>query len=1130
MWSYHEDCSNFVKTVWSLQTFGSPMQILSQKLKRLKEELKVWNKNIFGDIHKQVKKSVDKLDQIQYSINIAGGTDDLLNQEKLAKIELERALNIEEKIWKEKARINWHCDGDRNTAYFHRTAKIKQAYKKITSLRIENTVITQQDQIASHVVAHFSNIFTTNNQVQDNGLVEEVIPALVTEQVNNLLTMLPSTSEIKNAVFAMNKDGAPGPDGFGAFFYQTYGEVIKNDVTNAVLEFFTSNWISPNWNANTVVLVPKVPNADTISQFRPIAMANFKFKIISKILADRLALILPYIVSKEQRGFIKGRQIKDCICLTSEAINMLYKKSFGGNLAIKIDIAKAFDTIDWNFLLKVLKSFGFNSLFCNWINTILHSAKLSISVNGKSEGYFSCSRGVRQGDPLSPLLFCLAEEVLSRGISKLVENGHLQLIKGTRHNALPSHILYADDVMLFCKGTSQNIQILSDFFTRYAQISGQIINAQKSTLYVGSMTHARLMNIANTLGFMVGTLPFIYLGVPIFKGKPKAAYFQPVVDKIKLKLASWKASLLSFAGRLQLIKSVVESMMIYSITIYNWPVKLIKELEKYMRNFLWSGDLNSRKLVIVAWKKVCTPIEEGGLGIRSISMLNDATNLKLGWELMHSHNQWAQFLRRRVKRGNGFINYHIFSSLWTRIKSQIMHIRDNTTWLLGDGKNINFWWDNWSGVPLTVLLNIPDHYQQHLHSTVNDFIHNSQWNVPQALQVIFPNLVQHISNITIPIIQKEDQLIWNKTTSSDLELKDAYTFFSPPTHNRNWAKLIWNQAIPPSKSFMVWRLFHKKMPTDENLKLRGCSFPSMCTLCSKEAESAEHLFLNCTFAKTLWSWLQSLINLNINVSSVPSLFDICNRGWSPQCKLVIISAIVNILNTIWSCRNNLRFNGSKPHLNSIKALIIANVSLSGNFTKLVTSPSIRDFTILKSFNVNTHHPNAPKIIEVIWSPPILHWTKCNTDGSALGSPGQSSCAGIFRNNHGESLGCFAANLGISNSFYAELMGVILAVECAIDRNWNNLWIESDSKLANLAVKSPNIVPWQLKNRWLNCVHLMSNMNCMITHIYREGNHCADKLARLGLALDGFLWWNSPPVDIREDLIKNRLGLPFYRFV
>jgi len=134
----------------------------------------------------------------------------------------------------------------------------------------------------------------------------------------------------------------------------------------------------------------------------------------------------------------------------------------------------------------------------------------------------------------------------------------------------------------------------------------------------------------------------------------------------------------------------------------------------------------------------------------------------------------------------------------------------------------------------------------------------------------------------------------------------------------------------------------------------------------------------------------------------------------------------------------MRFNGSKPNMNSTKASITANVSLSGNFTKLVNGPSIGDFTILKAFNVSTHHPKAPIIIEVIWSPPILHRIKCNTNGSALGSPGLSSCAGIFRNNHGESLECFAANLGISNSLYAELMEVILPVECAVSGNWKHL--------------------------------------------------------------------------------------------
>jgi hypothetical protein len=111
----------------------------------------------------------------------------------------------------------------------------------------------------------------------------------------------------------------------------------------------------PNYNANTLILILKTPNADSIDQFRPIALANFKFKIISKVLADdRLAQILPSIISKEQRGFVNGRNIKDCICLTSEAVNLLPKKAFGGNLALKIDISKAFDTLrSWDFLLNV---------------------------------------------------------------------------------------------------------------------------------------------------------------------------------------------------------------------------------------------------------------------------------------------------------------------------------------------------------------------------------------------------------------------------------------------------------------------------------------------------------------------------------------------------------------------------------------------------------------------------------------------------------------------------------------------------------------------------------------------------------------------------------------------------------
>jgi hypothetical protein len=251
-------------------------------------------------------------------------------------------------------------------------------------------------------------------------------------------------------------------------------------------------------------------------------------------------------------------------------------------------------------------------MFCNWIHVILKSGWLSISINGKSEGYFNCSRGVRQGDPLSPLLFCLAEDVLSRSISKLVHDGKLDLIKGTRHIHVPSHTFYADDLMVFCKGKLSGLNALKDLFDNYALQSGQSINTTKSTIFSGSITRGRLNLIVNLLNFQIGSLPFNYLGIPIFRGKPKVCWLQPIADKIHAKLSAWKASLLSMAGRIQLVRSVIQSMLIYSITLYSWPVSLIKMVEKDIKNFIWSGDVEKGKLVTIAWKKLCRPLSLKG--------------------------------------------------------------------------------------------------------------------------------------------------------------------------------------------------------------------------------------------------------------------------------------------------------------------------------------------------------------------------------------------------------------------------------------------------------------------------------------------------------------------------------------
>jgi ribonuclease HI len=200
-------------------------------------------------------------------------------------------------------------------------------------------------------------------------------------------------------------------------------------------------------------------------------------------------------------------------------------------------------------------------------------------------------------------------------------------------------------------------------------------------------------------------------------------------------------------------------------------------------------------------------------------------------------------------------------------------------------------------------------------------------------------------------------------------------------------------------------------------------------------------------------------------------------------------------------RNNARFNSKITHWKSFVAWILSNTALAGNYSSGVSSASVREFVILKSFNVSSHPPKPLILKEVIWQPPIPQWVKCNTDGASNTST--SSCGGIFRNHNADFLCAFAENTGLKSAFKAELCGVMRAIEIAAGKNWRNLWLETDSTLVVMAFKSSALVPWDLGNRWLNCIRITNNMNFVVTHVYREGNQCADRLANIGLTIDNF---------------------------
>jgi ribonuclease HI len=451
---------------------------------------------------------------------------------------------------------------------------------------------------------------------------------------------------------------------------------------------------------------------------------------------------------------------------------------------------------------------------------------------------------------------------------------------------------------------------------------------------------------------------------------------------------------------------------------------------------------------------------------------------------------------------------------------------DNSSWLLGNGVNINFWNDNWCGTSLVEQLNIPAHTRPMLTSSVSDYIQNGLWEIPSTLTAMFSNLRSIVSQVTIPMFHTDDKLIWRHTDSGELELKEAYLFKMQQYQELHWAKLIWNPAIPPSRSFMAWRLMHEKMPTDENLILRGCALPSMC---NRSVESSFHLFFACSYAIKLWSWLAGCLDLTLQFTTMEDMWTLCDLNWSPQSKVTITAALINLLHTIWTVRNEARFNDNHISWRSAISMIISSTCLAGNSTCKPSSKSLRDFTFLKKFRISIHQPKVPILREVCWTPPLMSWLKCNIDGASNGNPGIAACGGIFRNHDAEFIYGFAEPLGITSSFVAEISGAMRAIEIAFHKKWTHLWIESDSSSVVAAFKNPDKqVAYGLRNRWKNALAMVGQMNCVITHIYREGNQVADLFANFGLSIPDLVFWTEIPLFIKEPFEKNKLGIPSFR--
>ncbi|XP_058008494.1 uncharacterized protein LOC131182962 [Hevea brasiliensis] len=571
-----------------------------EKLQFCSVRLGEWGDNL----RKLYKQEIDDCKRV---MSLLRGKRDAHSREsfRMAKSKFLDLLRRKESYWRQRAKEFWLKEGDQNTKFFHRKNTIRQRKNRIDRLKDDNgNWCDWSTGLEAMITDYFKNIFTSN------------------------------ADEVREAVFSMQADKSPGLDGFNPGFYQKYWTIIGDQVSNFCISCIRDREFPSELNDTAIVLIPKKEHVERMSDLRPIALCKVLYKIISKMIANRLKKYPEKCrVAYETLHYMRGK-----------------RRGRDGYAALKIDVSKAFDRLEWKFLTAMLMKLGFDTNFVEFLYLCVSSVSFKVLHQGMLTDAILPGRGLRQGDPLSPYLFILCMEGLSRLIHNRVAIGRLNgvAVEGPRANVHDE--------------TRQNI-------CNILQVCEQ-----------------------DNLGS--------YLGLPTAIGRNKQEVFQFVKDKFWRRINSWKNKALSRAGKEILVKTVLQSLPNYVMNLFLLPKGICDDLQQIMARFWWGTKVDgSRSLHWLGWDRLACHKHFGGLSFKKIRQFNIAMLGRMGWHLyMNSNSLASRILKAKYYPNVSFLEAPIGNNpsyVWRSIRESQSLIRDGLLWRVGDGNDIAIWLDSW---------------------------------------------------------------------------------------------------------------------------------------------------------------------------------------------------------------------------------------------------------------------------------------------------------------------------------------------------------------------------------------------------------------------------------------------------
>ena len=779
-----------------------------------------------------------------------------------------------------RSRIRWVEEGESSSAYFFRLEKKRSADRWISALReSDGSIISSPDDLCRSFASFYSSLFTA-------GATDPAVRATLLGNLSSSLSPEEASSceghltldECFVALHGMARRKAPGLDGLPMEFYAKFWDVIGHDLVSVLNSCLDSGCLSLSQRRGVISLSFKKGDRLDPRNWRPITLLNVDYKLAARVIAGRLLKVIHLVVNKDQTCGVPGRFIGENVALLRDVVDVA-SSSDSPVAILSLDQEKAFDRVDWSFMRFTLSAMGFGPSFISWVDLFYCRVQSAVNVNGYLSPFFHLSRGVRQGCPLSPLLYVLVSEVLAVNIRC---NPRISGLCLPGSSPLSPISQYADDTSLILT-SDDAIMAVFETYSLFEKASGSKLNQSKSKgLWLGSWSGRTDPPVA--LDWTSSKIKV--LGVFVGVGDLEEDNWHPRIDAVDRVLKSWRSRSLSFRGKALVINALALSRVWYVASLIHMPAWVLKELSSLAFSFFWSG-----KRELVSRASVIQPPLFGGFSVVDIKF-------KV-WSLL---GQWIKRFASSPSSWVALMSYWFRSCLDASPIEVFSHPFSYSPRVLPPFyRSLLLAWRGLDGSFSASRRSLTFGSSScHVCSPASAMTTKSCYSYLLSENMVSPHCVEKFAP-TFGV------LYWSTTWR-------ALSFFD-----------LDRQVID-----LNWKVSHGVLYTAQHLVSFGLSVPPSC-FCGAPVESLEHLFFYCPLAQSVVSWLQSLM-FSFSPMSPVLLCRHALFGFNPDELRVTPRIFVYLLNVckfcIWQSRNDFRFRDIRPGAVSVIAKVKARVEFN----------------------------------------------------------------------------------------------------------------------------------------------------------------------------------------------------------